>query len=180
MKRGSLARSPTVLVAPPRARAARSSTRHCATAYARSGGLLTGLVAVRPSCSTIHPLRARDSGQLHPELTRLADSTTLATVSTRWTFGHRAAGREVALRSIQRSPETDAARAARRGSPLKRFTGLLSNTPVRPCWALSLAWLCLIAAITWWHSPTPWSRHTFARSRICPGLLPPGAERFGH
>jgi hypothetical protein len=56
---------------------------------------------------------------------------------------------EVALRSIQRVPETDAARAARRGTPLTRFVRWLSNMSGSALgWVVSFAWLLLIAGIT--------------------------------
>jgi hypothetical protein len=56
---------------------------------------------------------------------------------------------EVALRSIQRSPETEAARAARRGGPLKRFKRWLTGAGSSAlAWAVSFAWLGIIGALT--------------------------------
>lgn len=56
---------------------------------------------------------------------------------------------EVTLRSIQRAPETEAERAARRGSPFTRFRHRLSGL-VGPLlgWLAGLFWLSLISSIT--------------------------------
>lgn len=56
---------------------------------------------------------------------------------------------EVALRSIQRYPETEAARAARRPGPIVRFTRWLSGAGSSALgWLFSLFWLALICAVT--------------------------------